>query len=267
MPVQIANCDRQCQYLTTGGVMQSQFIILALDSADMGGIETHVLTLASQLAERGRRVKVCFFKRYQGHPMYDMLAKAHIEFGFAGGVEGFWRYLRAHRGVAQLHTHGYKAGVVGRVFAKWLDIPVVSTFHSGDLGQGKLRLYSMLDLFTARLGKAIAVSNDIRERLPKNTQVIPNFVPLQALRSVNQGVRYQANIGFVGRLSHEKGPDNFCKLAESCADLGVQFTLYGDGPMRSDLTAKWGHVTKFKGRVPMAEYWHEVDVLCISFPC
>lgn len=245
-------------------------IILTLDSANMGGIETHVLTLAKHLQQQGYPVQVWFIRQYRSNPFYALLDENQINYHFCTSLSHFWHKLRQHRKKIILHTHGYKAGIIGRLFAKLLGIGVLSTYHSGDLGQGRLRLYSYLDILTARLAACIAVSDLIKKRLPSNTQMIPNFVSVadEPVKQIEQKNGLQ--VAFVGRLSQEKGPDRFCQLAQmwhqqsKIDKTDVEFVVYGDGPERRTLQDEFNGEVIFKGHVDMKSNWQAVDVLCIS---
>jgi glycosyltransferase involved in cell wall biosynthesis len=244
-------------------------IILTLDSAQMGGIETHVLTLAIYLSDKGYDVAVWFFKEYPGHPLYQALAQHNIDYLFCGSTVGYWWQLNRNRQDIILHTHGYKAGIVGRVFAKIFRIPVLSTYHSGDVGTGKLRFYSYLDRLTARFGDRIAVSELIKETLPPDTQMIPNFISMTTRNRVYPAQKATSTkplrVAFVGRLSVEKGPDQFCQLAAMWhSEKPIEFVVYGDGPEREQLAAEYQSCVEFKGHVNMKDHWQSVDVLCIS---
>lgn len=252
-------------------------IVLTLDSAHMGGIETHVLTLAKYLQEQQYQIEIWFIKKYNHNPLYQLLNEAQIQYQFSDSTRDYCRKIKQERDKIILHTHGYKAGTLTRIMATLYSIPVISTFHSGDLGSGKLRLYSQLDLWTARLGTCIAVSEIIKGWLPKNAQLIPNFVQVSEVdkpRTVTSSKRSQ-QVAFVGRVSHEKGPDLFCQMAQlwsqsklqdnpASADNPVTFVLYGDGPQRSELMEHYAQYVQFKGHVNMQEHWHNVDALCIS---
>lgn len=254
--------------------VEQRKIILTLDSAHMGGIETHVLTLANYLIEQHYPVEVWFIHRYKDNPLYNELKKHNITFHFAGSTKNYWRMIREQRKHIILHTHGYKAGILARIFAKINRVPVLSTYHSGDLGQGKLRVYSQIDIWTARLGESIAVSSKIQQWLPSSAHLIENFVAI-AEQGENSQKPYKnraLQVAFVGRLSHEKGPDLFCRLARLWHnsearqedEKPVEFVLYGDGPMRSELIEQYNKQVQFKGHVNMSDYWSSVDVLCIS---
>ena len=240
--------------------MHQTEIWLLLDSRDLGGIESHVSQLAQGLGQAGLVPRVLFWADYGDHPLRTALDQAGIAHEtLAGGFGGLCRALRRRR-PAVLHTHGYKAGILGRLAARLAGRPVVSTFHAGEPGTGRLRLYVELDRLTARLGRRIAVSAAIAKTLPAPVALIANFV---ALPDAAQLAGPHDRVGFVGRLSFEKGPDLFCALAQRLP--GQRLTVYGDGPMRAELEARHGAEVTFLGRVvPMAPHWPEIGLLVMS---
>jgi len=237
--------------------MDRNEIWLLLDSRDLGGIESHVQQLAVGLAAAGQVPRVLFWADYGDHPLRAALDRAGIAHEtLAGGFGGLIRALR-RRHPAILHTHGYKAGILGRLAARIAGRPVVSTFHAGEPGTGKLRLYVLADRMTARLGRRIAVSAAIAGALPAPVALIANFVERPDTGLI---AGPHDRVGFVGRLSFEKGPDLFCALASRLP--GVPLALYGDGPMRAELERDHGGAVTFLGRVvPMAPHWSRIGLL------
>lgn len=245
----------------SGGRAARTGVWLLLDSSRIGGIETHVAILARGLAAAGVDVEVVFLADHGPHPLAPALDRDGIpRRTLPGGLGGLAAALLRHR-PAVLHTHGYKAGLLGRLAARGLGIPVVSTYHAGEPGEGRMRLYQAMDRATARLAHPIAVSERIRRQLPTTTRLIPNFVELPPASRARSG-RRPPTVAFVGRLSHEKGPDEFCALAEGIPSL--RFEIYGDGPMRAMLQARYGARVRFRGAVAgMARHWGEVGLLCM----
>ncbi|MGY0217074.1 glycosyltransferase family 4 protein [Endozoicomonadaceae bacterium StTr2] len=233
-------------------------VVLLLDSRGTGGIESHVLLLAKSLKQDGISPFVLFMKKYdQSHPMEDNLKSLDIDFEYLNG--GLGQLRNKLRTAALVHTHGYKAGLSGRIAGRLAGIPVVSTFHNGDLGQGKMRIYTLLDRLTSFLSANIAVSEEIGSKLPFNRKVIPNFVdmPEPGVQSSGQA------IGFVGRLSHEKGPDIFIELAKRVPSQ--PFIIFGDGSMRSELEAKAPENVCFRGMTrDMEQHWPQLGLLGIT---
>ncbi|HEY5789513.1 MAG TPA: glycosyltransferase family 4 protein [Gammaproteobacteria bacterium] len=231
---------------------------LLLDSRGRGGIESHVLVLAGALRDHGLPVRVVFLAGYGAHPLAPALAAAGVPSStLAGGWRGLLAALRAAP-PAQVHTHGYKAGLLGRTACRLLGVPVVSTFHSGDPGRGRVRLYDWLDRTSAPLAPALAVSDAIAARVRGPVRRVENFVTPPAAPPRGAGT----TVAFVGRLSHEKGPDLFCALATALP--GVAFEIFGDGPLRAGLERAHGDRVRFHGAVDdLARRWPGIGLLAM----
>lgn len=217
-----------------------------VDSSTVGGIETHIAVLARALMAEGVPVRVMRLADHGSNPWLRQLEAAGVPHGVIGGGFGpLLRRLRRDR-PALVHTHGYKAGILGRLAARVAGIPCVSTFHAGERGKFPVSAYQTVDGLTSCLGGRIAVSAAIARDLPFGATVISNFVPVP--RTPPSGPRPPV-VGFVGRFSIEKGPDLFCALAERLAGRGIQFEAFGDGPLRPELEARYGAVMRFHGLV------------------
>lgn len=244
-------------------------IFQLIDSRNSGGIETHILNLSGWLKRQGYQTRIIFINDYGPHPLKDQLDEAGIEWQTSEGWYALYKLLRHHP--AMLATHGYKAGILGRITARLARVPVVSTYHAGDLGEGRLRLYSMLDTLSAPLAnQVISVSPEIANRLSCDCNQLPNFVRTGGYRQ-NKGKK----IAFVGRLSHEKGPDCFAQitatLSSACKstskpDEHTEVAVFGDGPMREALQDHYPHL-HFHGQVDMQDHWADVGLLCITSRC
>jgi glycosyltransferase involved in cell wall biosynthesis len=170
-----------------------------------------------------------FLTDYGEHPMKALLDLNKISYlALDGSMLSLYRALHLSR-PALIHTHGYKAGICGRLAARLNKIPVITTYHAGEIGRGKLALYDWFDRITAGFAdKAFAVSPQIAKRLPTSIEVFDNFINTNNLtRSCGK------QIAFVGRLSEEKGPDYFAQIA-SCLP-SITFHVYGDGPQLDEL--------------------------------
>ncbi|MBR7628971.1 MAG: glycosyltransferase family 4 protein [Aeromonas popoffii] len=239
-------------------MLPTQQVWLAIDARQVGGIEVHITHLASDLLARGLGVTIVLVADHGMTPFIALLRRAGLPYRVCRNSRDFMRQLACQPGSVLLHTHGYKAGVLGRLTAWCSGKQVVSTFHSGDEGEGWLKFYSWLDRLTARFAKCIAVSEPIARRLPVPSTVISNFVPMPTTPASVAGNR----VAFVGRLSPEKGPEAFCQLAAFCPD--GEFHLYGDGPMKSALWQQYGDRVQLHGFQTMAHEWHNIDLLCIT---
>ncbi len=220
-------------------------IVHYLDASAIGGIETHVETVVRALGDAGHPAAVILHRQYDASPVRKRYEAAGLEVHVAGGATA----LPALFGKLQpsiIHTHGYKAGIFGRPLARLMGIPVISTFHAGERGTGRMRLYQRADEWTSLLAPRLAVSTQIAESLPFGATVMRNFVtlPVQPRREPSD-----PRFVFAGRLSHEKGPDLFCALAERFAGQG-KFEMHGEGQMRAELEARFGEAVDFCGFAP-----------------
>jgi len=204
--------------------MKNNKIWLLLDSSQSGGIESHVLQLAAGLQLHKQQIEVIFLTHYGEHPMREALIKQSINCRTLDGRFNTLRKILKDERPAVLHTHGYKAGIVGRL-AAWLNnIPSISTYHAGEIASGKLAFYDWLDRKTAGFAALrFAVSPQIAKRISGEVGVVNNFVNNRGLKTSSG-----QQIAFVGRISVEKGPDSFMALAKQFPS--IDFHLYGDGP-------------------------------------
>lgn len=232
-------------------------LVLLLDSQHLGGIETHVREVAMALHSCGVPVRVCFVKRYgQDHPIEASLKTEGIAVDYLdGGLLALGRYLRSHAPWV-LHTHGYKAGVLGRLAGTLSQVPTMSTYHAGEIPGGMVRLYDLMDRYTGFLADGqLAVSNEIAGRIPfGDVKLVNNFIDIScAAPSKGQ------HIAFVGRLSQEKGPDRMLEFAEALPE--VNFHLYGDGPESDWLKQNAPDNLVFHGHCAMEKHWQDIGLL------
>lgn len=236
-------------------------IWLLLDASGMGGIEKHVCVLCRALIDSGRRAEIVLLTDHGRTPFRDRLDTEGLPYRvLRGGACALVRALRQAR-PALVHTHGYKAGVVGRIAARMCGFACVSTFHAGERAAFPVNLYQRLDEALAVLSSPISVSAQIAARLPWASALIPNFV---SLPPDGCDAPLPRRIVFVGRLSAEKGPDIFCEIARRNASL-AEFHIYGDGPMRASLEAEYGGEAHFHGHVANVDkIWRDAGLLLIA---
>ncbi len=238
-----------------------------IDSKSMGGIETHISQLISGLLENtDYNIDLLFWNSYtqqdrSKHPLIiklqqiDSNTKKRCRYLSANGnLFTLFKYFQ--QVTTLVHTHGYKAGITARIVGALTGTPVVSTYHNGDPGIGKLKLYNMVDKLTSFLSINIAV-NDIISVPLKRCTVIPNFVNSVDKSRIHKELESRKHIAFVGRLSFEKGPDIFSEMTK---DIHYPVSVFGDGPMRESLQHQYAHID-FKGMCNMEEYWHNIRVV------
>lgn len=158
--------------------------------------------------------------------------------------------LAKQSGADLVHAHGYKADVYTYFALRGTKIPFVSTCHNW-LKDGLLvACYGIADRFVLRsFAAVIAVSEEVRARLLKagvskeRVHLIQNGIDLRPFSGATPSLRVGSRsamsltVGWIGRLSHEKGADIFLRAAAialaECPD--ARFVVVGDGPDLSTL--------------------------------
>ncbi|ELH7812256.1 glycosyltransferase family 4 protein [Vibrio harveyi] len=245
---------------------------ILLDSRIYGGIESHVVELATGLQSFHVNARVVLVVEYDPPaPLIDKLNQAQIPVSYLWHlcpksersktipVKQITGAVAEHQ-PSVIHTHGYKAALLARsakLFTRTFP-RLVSTYHAGETPTGKVWVYDWLDRYTARLSDhSFAVSQAIQDKLPTQSELLNNFVTIP-----EQHCRYK-EIAFVGRLSHEKGADRFIDIARQIPD--IEFSIYGDGPEKSRLVESAPANVIFHGhQSDMDAVWRNISVLVIS---
>ncbi|KHD26919.1 glycosyl transferase [Vibrio caribbeanicus] len=236
---------------------------LIIDSLTFGGIESHVIELAKGLKHFGVDVKVWLVRAYQRpSPLYDKLVALDIPCDYLANQKGeafenLLKLVKRHRPNA-LHAHGYKASLLCKLTKLFTGINQISTYHAGETPTGWVKLYDLLDRYSAMISStSIAVSAPISDKLPVTAKRFNNFIDTGAVtRSSGK------QTAFVGRLSHEKAADRFVRLAQSLPQR--QFDIYGTGPDESKLQQIAPPNLTFHGhQTNMNAVWEQIDVLII----
>lgn len=254
----------------TGGPPPLRILQLAAP-ARYGGLETVVRQLSAGLRQHGHDVLVgCLLDEgddVDSHPFVAAVRQSGV------GVETFCLPHRAYRRevdvIARLarefradvvHTHGYHADVVGMWAARRGRVPRVATAHGFIGGGWKNRLYEFVQRRSYRSADAvIAVSRTIADLLSRDRQVAQkiHLLPNAFVRRDDHLSRRAARdylglgpaafvIGWVGRMSREKGPDVVVDALGGDHVPDVTLCLIGDGSLRNSLRSR--AATQMQGR-------------------
>lgn len=225
-----------------------------------GGLESVVLELASGLNRVGHHVLLAAIldPSMEDHPVTRRATDMGVEvFSLVVPPKAY------HKEYQQLlntfialdpdvvHTHGYRADLIGGMAARRAGIPWVATAHGFTGGARKNRLYEWLQVRAYRSAAAvIAVSRPIRERLlaegvPRDRvhQISNAWRPKPLLSRADARRRLGIEgstpvIGWVGRLSHAKGADVFLEALALLPDRNWRGSIIGDGQERVALEAQ-----------------------------
>ena len=233
-------------------------ILHFLDTRLIGGIETHVETLVRAQNAAGHSAAVVLWRCHDHGQTLERFKRSGLHVINAGGSLRTLHRILIRLKPSILHTHGYKGGIIGRLLARASGIAVVSTFHAGERGQFPVNIYQIVDEWTSFLGARIAVSQEIADAMPFVTKFVPNFVEVPNQKKYKQDNQV---ISFVGRISHEKGPDIFGAIAKAAGDKS-NFVMFGDGPLMGALKLKFGDFVRFNGFArDMEEVWKRTELL------
>ena len=236
-------------------------VILFVDSSMLGGIETHIVELSKLLSKNNVRSSILFYKNHGNQKFYDLLIKENIRYDFLQGkIKNLANKLLSYDNNTVVHTHGYKAGILGRLVCNIINKRCISTYHAGEVGNGKVKYYNKLDQWLSSLSINFAVSNKIKNTI-SNVKLLENFISLPA---PSKPVIHTSTIkiGFVGRLSYEKGPDIFFQLAENMKQSNnVEFHIFGDGPLKNKIPVI--NNLHYHGLTERNNIWNQIDVLLI----
>jgi len=226
-----------------------------------GGAESVVRILSTGLRERGHRLHVVALVDPEPtpHPFELAAREAGIEvISLRVPPRAYWHerrdvaVLMRRLGAQVVHTHGYRADVQAGAVARRLGLPSVSTVHGFTGGDWKNRLYERLqERALRRFDAVVAVSRPLVQRLrsrgvpAERIICVPNAwrrsgdaLPREEARRLLGLADGEAVVGWVGRLSSEKGADLLLEALARIAEASVIACVIGDGPEHATLVKR-----------------------------
>jgi len=239
-------------------------VVHLMASPFLGGPERQVLGLARALRPHCQTVFLSFAERGLSRPFLERAAAD----GFQAVCfqENAPHFLRASGEIAEwlrrlgadvLCCSGYKPDLIGWLAARRAGVPVVAIAHGWTAATAKVRFYEALDRRVMRRMDAVVCVSEAqgakvrRAGVPaERAPVVRNAIRAEAFgppdpvcREMLLGLfaqRPERIVAAAGRLSPEKG---FDQLIDAAALLtprhpGAGFVVFGDGPLRDDLTTR-----------------------------
>jgi len=269
-------------------------VLHIISSGGMYGAEAVILNLSRTLNESSHSSALGVFSN-SANPnlqLHDAAMREGIESHLipcSGQVDrtvtASIRSLVAQTGADVVHAHGYKADVYVYLALRGTATPFISTCHNWLRGGLFVSLYGIVDRLVLRsYTKVIAVSDEVKTRLlkagvaRKKISLIRNGIDLRPFTNATPSLRSGTNpgnaltVGWIGRLSPEKGPDIFLRAAARVLAQypETRFIVAGDGPDLAMLHAlteelKIGESVSFIGRrEDMPAVYASLDVMVSS---
>jgi glycosyltransferase involved in cell wall biosynthesis len=234
-------------------------ILHIISSGGMYGAEAVILNMSRTLNESGHSSVLGVFSNS---------ANPNLQLHEAAGREGIESHLISCTGQVDrtvlesirsltsktkadiVHAHGYKGDIYTYFALRGSDTPFVSTCHNWIDDNLLVTLYGMADRRVLRSYSAVvAVSDEVKQRLLKagvradKVHLIRNGIDLRPFDNALPSLRNNGSgddalqVGFIGRLSSEKGADIFLEAAARVLiELpSTKFVVVGEGPDRDKL--------------------------------
>lgn len=240
--------------------MMAPRVLHVLAPGQAGGLESVVQALVPGLQRRDVPVAVTAVLGAQDTepPIVRALQGAGVEvFVQRAAGRDYLAQWRSHRQRAEqwradvVHTHGYLVDVLAGHAVRGRSARV-STAHGFTGGDWKNDLYEWLQVRGYRkFDRVIAVSRTVQERLRRSgvphatIELLPNAWGNTGTAVSRAEARTRLGIaegtpvlGWVGRLSREKGADIFLETLARLTHLPLRASIVGDGPERAALTAQ-----------------------------
>jgi len=231
--------------------------------AACGGLERVVQLLATGLAGAGHEVHVaCVSLPGDASGLESFVAPLSAAgiptHPIVVGGRAYARERAAIRALCQrlspdvVHTHGYRPDVLDASVPRYHGIPIVTTAHGFTGGPWRNRLYEYVQRRAfRRFDAVVAVARVLGERLARSgvsrsrLHVVPNAwrrsTETQPRAAARRTLGLPAEglvIGWVGRLSGEKGADVLIDALPHLRAVPLTVSMIGGGPERQSLETR-----------------------------
>lgn len=234
-------------------------VLQLISSSGYYGAENMLIALTGGLGRLGCRGAVGVFRdaRFEHLEIAERARERGIPIEIVP-CNGRWdlhaveriRKILDDREVDVLHTHGYKADVMGCAAAWSRRTALVATCHNWPDRSLKMLGYAWLDRRSLRKFDAVAAASEpvaeiLKQSGIRGVQVVSNGVDTVFFNYAKPTIRQmipsgcEQVVGFVGRMVPEKGGTYFLRCAKKVLDVRPQtaFVFVGEGPSRPEWEA------------------------------
>jgi len=228
--------------------------------APVGGLEQVVTSLAIGQRGRGHEVTVAAVVDAPGsHPFVATLEASSVPVErLVVPPRYYWKERKQVEHLCRqirpdvVHLHGYRPDVLDGAVARRSGAAIISTVHGFTAGDWKNRLFEWLDRRALRQFDRVVAVSKAQLQLLQGSGIAADrlvhianawtprtdHVPRQAARRALGLPEDAWVLGWVGRLSNEKGPDVLLDALPRIRTANWIAAMLGDGPQRPHLTAK-----------------------------
>ncbi|MBI5233207.1 MAG: glycosyltransferase family 4 protein, partial [Deltaproteobacteria bacterium] len=213
-----------------------------------GGADAVILNILKKIDRKAFDVATLYIRKYGDDitPIRTNIEALGLPFLESAGLKFFDPFqlfriigIIKKRGVRIVHTHDPKSDFFGYLIKRILPkVKLIATLHGWSSMTRKGGFYRGIDFFALKSFDAIvAVSGSTAEYARSKgiarVELIRNSIDLKEWSPLDAAVGGKGfRVGFVGRLSKEKAPLDFLKVAkavlEKCPD--IEFYIAGEGP-------------------------------------
>lgn len=221
-------------------------LLQIIGTSMVGGMETYVLRLIKNLPRNKFRVVcLCPLESSITAQLRKLGCTVHVcPFTDEPDFQSlqFGTTLMRTEGIELIHAHLPNAHLLAGMLGKITQTPVLAHIHGRNLFMRDLEVHRMLQTHLCVVAKSaymhalsLGISPDKLEYIPNgvDTRIFHQAVKSDHLHRIIDVAPDTPLIGFVGRLSHEKGPEVFLRAAKCAHDRipDCRFVLIGEGPM------------------------------------
>lgn len=229
----------------------------------IGGAQVHVRDLAASLLKQGHEAVVL---TSGSGPYLEALRAAGVETVALRHLGAAIRPFRDLRALAEIHsalkrvrpdlvsTHSSKAGILGRIAARLLGVPVVFTAHgwafTPGIPQREAAVYRWIERLAAPLATRIITVSDFDRQLAVSHRVAPrdrivtvhNGMPDIPVELRGDPSRSPVRIIMIARFEPQKDHATLFRALAGLRNEAWEFDLIGEGPLMPEARALAGQL-------------------------
>jgi glycosyltransferase involved in cell wall biosynthesis len=225
-------------------------LLQIIGAAIVGGMETYVLRLLQRLPPDVFNITcLCVCESRITSQLRDMGCKVHIT---PITDDPDWQSIQLGISLIQdeaidvMHAHLPNAHTLTGILSKLTGIPALATIHSRYLGLRDFEVHKLMQTYLHVVAKtayfharSLGVPSSKLRFIGNgvDTEIFRPVAKTDYLHSIVNIVPGTLLVGYIGRLSPEKGPEVFVQVADKVHEKlpNCHFVLIGEGPMREKL--------------------------------